>query len=202
MSVEMPAPRQSAQVMTVDEFLDWDGGGHVGKLELVEGHVRAQMPASDSHSTIQASVAGMIRNHLRATKSRCRVGIEAPVVPPMRPKRNARAPDVAVTCAPPSTSRVYENPILIVEVMSPSNEKDTWESISTLATNLSLKEIMIVQSETVEVQVFARGEDGYWPSEPVTSGPGGSVRLTSLGLDLSVAEIYEGTLLEAAATGA
>ena len=201
MSVEMPAPRQSAQVMTVDEFLDWDGGGHVGKLELVEGHVRAQMPASDSHSTIQASVARMIGNHLRATKSRCRVGTEAPVVPPMRPKRNARAPDVVVTCAPPSTSRVYENPILIVEVMSPSNEKDTWESISTLATNLSLKEIMIVQSEAVEVQVFARADDGYWPSEPVTSGPGGSVWLTSLGLDLSVAEIYEGTLLEAAATG-
>jgi Uma2 family endonuclease len=188
--------------MTVEEFLAWDGGGHVGKLELVEGRVRAQMPASDAHATLQANVAGMIRAHLRATKSRCRVGTEAPVVPPMRPKRNARAPDVAVTCTPPSANRVYENPILIVEIMSPSNEDDTWDTISTLATNLSLNEIAIVQSETVEVQVFTRTADGNWPNEPVVSGPGGTAHLHALDLDLAVAEISERTLLEADATGA
>lgn len=198
----MTAPRTLPQQrMTVDEFLVWDGGGHVGKLELVEGRVRAQMPASDVHSTIQASLARLIGNHLEATRSPCRIGTEAPVVPPMRPKRNARAPDLAVTCTPPSASKVYDNPILIVEIVSPSNEDDTWETISTLATNLTLREIVVVQSETVEVQVFTRMADGNWPAEPVTSGPGGVVRLTTLDLDLAVGKIYAKTLLETEAAG-
>lgn len=196
MSAERKTPEHR---MTVEEFLDWDGGGHVGKLELVEGRVRAQQPASDAHSTIQANVARMIGNHLRGTRSRCRVGTEAPVVPPMRPKRNARAPDIAVTCAPPSTSRVYENPVLIIEIMSPGNQDDTWETISVLAHNMSLKEIVTVDSEVVDVQVFTRIADGNWPNEPVASGPGGTARLTSIDCDLPVAEIYENTLVEAQA---
>jgi Uma2 family endonuclease len=198
----MTAPNTLPQQrMTVDDFLAWDGGGHAGKLELVEGRVRAQMSASDIHSTIQASLARLIGNHLEATRSPCRIGTEAPVVPPMRPKRNARAPDLSVTCAPPSASKVYDNPILIVEIVSPSNEDDTCETISTLATNLTLREIVVVQSETVEVQVFTRMADGNWPAEPVTSGPGCVVRLTTLDLDLAVAKIYAKTLLETEAAG-
>lgn len=196
----MPIKRQLPdRPMTVQEFLDWDGGGLVGKLDLVEGRVRAQLPASDAHSTIQANVTRLIGNHLRSIQSPCRVGTEAPVVPPMRPKQNARAPDIAVTCTPPSASRVYENPILIAEVMSPSNENETWETISVLATNLSLKEVLIVQPEVVEVQVFTRGADGNWPNEPILSGPGETVRLTSLNCSLPVAEIYEAMVLASAA---
>jgi hypothetical protein len=45
------------------------------------------------------------------------------------------------------------------------------------------------------------GGDGNWPAGPVASGAGGTAHLTTLDLDLAVAEIYEGTLLEAAAAG-
>jgi Uma2 family endonuclease len=43
--------------MTAAEFLDWDGGGHQGKLELVNGVVRAMPPASGTHALIQAKLA-------------------------------------------------------------------------------------------------------------------------------------------------
>ena len=49
-----PKPR-----MTVEEFFDWDGGGHVGKLELVHGVVRAQSYASGGHGTIQGNLAAL-----------------------------------------------------------------------------------------------------------------------------------------------
>jgi Uma2 family endonuclease len=181
--------------MTVDEFLAWDGDGHVGKLELVNGVVRAMAPASDSHSTIQANIAYLIKNQLRKTKSPGRVGTEAPVIPPMGQKKNARAPDLAVTCAPPSASKVYDNPILIVEKLSPSNEKATWETIHALANLTSLKEILVVQSTILEAHVFTRAADGAWPYDPVVSTAGGTIHLTSLDLALPMAEVYEGTLI-------
>ena len=182
--------------MTVDEFFAWDGGGHVGKLELVNGVVRAMAPASDSHSTIQANIAGMIWAHLKVRKSPCRVGTEAPVIPPMGQKKNARAPDLAVTCAPPSASKVYDNPILIVEILSPSNPDATWETIHALANLTSLREILVVQSTTMEAHVFTRSADGDWPYDPVMSVAGGTIQLTCLDLALPMAEVYDGTMVE------
>ena len=59
--------------MTVDEFLAWDGGGHQGKLELVDGLVQAMAPASATHAMIQGNLILLIRNHLRRQNSLCRV---------------------------------------------------------------------------------------------------------------------------------
>ena len=132
--------------------------------------------------------------HLRARKSPCRAGTEAPVVPPMGQRRNARAPDVAVTCTQPIGS-TFDDPVIIVEVMSPNNVEETWQSIQSLAGLVSLKEIMVVQSTTVGVELYRRDEQGAWPREPETAGVGGEVRLTSIDLILTVADIYEGTSL-------
>ncbi len=187
------------ETMTVDAFFAWDGGGHVGKLELVNGRVRAMAPASEAHSTIQLNIGVAIHVHLKATGSRCRAGTEAPVIPPMMGRINARAPDIVVTCAPPSPDKVFQDPILIVEVLSPSNEKDTWETIGTLAALTSMREIMVVQSTAVEVRVFTRDANGGWPTDPVISTAGGLAHLPSLDLTIPVADIYEGTLLEAQA---
>ena len=67
--------------MTLDEFLAWDGDGHVGRLELWNGKVRAMAPASATHAIIQLNIGRAIGNHLHARKSPCRVGTEAPIVP-------------------------------------------------------------------------------------------------------------------------
>lgn len=187
--------------MTVEAFLAYDGGGHQGKLELVEGRVRAMAPASDAHSTIQGNLCAAIHAHLKSTGSRCRVGTEPPVIPPFQPKINARAADIAVTCTPPSDRKVFEDPILIVEVMSPSNEKETWESIHAIANAASLKEVAIVQSTVVDVQVCTRAANGAWPDAPVSYGAGETVHMTSLSLDIAIADIYANTLLQSAAQG-
>jgi Uma2 family endonuclease len=188
--------------MTQDEFFAWDGGGHVGKLELVDGYVRAMGVASAADSIIQGNVVTAINNHLRSTGLRCRAGTEAPVIPPLRQKLNARAPDVAVTCAPLTDSKVFENPILIVEVMSPSNEEATWETISALAALTSLKEILVVQSTSMEAHVFTREADGRWPSDPVVTTIGGTINLTCLDFNLPLDEVYRDTHLQSGPDGA
>jgi Uma2 family endonuclease len=185
--------KQARPPMTLDEFFAWSGDGHAGKLELVNGVVRAMAPASAAHSIIQLNIAAALKAHLRGTK--CRAGTEAPVVPPMGRRANARAPDIAVTCAPISDSKVFEDPVVIVEVLSPGNEAETWESIQALAGLASLKEILVVQSTTVGAEVYRRDAAGAWPTEPERSVAGGSIKLASIGLELALADAYEGTVL-------
>lgn len=182
--------------MTIEEFFAFDGGGHIGKIELVHGRLRMQSYASGGHATIQGNITALIGNHLRATRPGCRVGHEAGVIPTFDPKRNVRNPGVSVTCTPHTKGeRAFPNPILIVEVLSPTNSEETWESIQACATIGSVTEILVVESETADVQVFRRDDKGIWPTEPVRLGIDGVVHLASIGLDMPVVEIYRGVIL-------
>lgn len=192
-----PAPKLPPR-MTLEEFFAWDGGGHVGKLELIDGVVRAMAPASATHAIIQGNLVYSIGAHLRARGSPCRVAPEAPIRPAIgKRSSNTRAPDVAVTCAPPSTSKTFDDPVLIIEVLSPGNVEDTWESIRALAPLPTLTEIVVVESETVGVEVYRKDAGGAWSETPEVLTDG-IIHLTSIGLDLTVAEVYRGTHLDQA----
>ena len=52
-------------LMTVADFLDWVGNGTSTRYELVDGVLRAQDPASDTHNTILASMGGLLWPSLR-----------------------------------------------------------------------------------------------------------------------------------------
>jgi Uma2 family endonuclease len=184
-----------ASPMTVEAFLRWDGGGHVGKLELVDGHVHAMAPASAVHAIIQGNITTAIKNHLKATGSPCKAAPEAPVIPPLARRINARVPDVTVTCKPLTEFATFDDPVLIVEVMSPSNEEQTWDSIRAIAVFASLQEIVVAQSTEARVDVYRRDSAGNWLRDPETTSATGTVRLTSLGAELGMNEIYDGTNL-------
>ena len=183
-------------LMTVAEFLDWDGDGHQGKLELVNGEVVAMSPASGTHALIQANLAGLIWQHLRTTKRPCRVGTEAPVVPRFHSNKNVRAPDLAVTCAPATSDKVFPDPVLIIEVLSPSNQRETWESIWACATIQSLAEVVVVDSERVHIQVFRKTTDGGWPKDAEIVEAGSTLRIESIEAARPIAEVYAGTHLD------
>ena len=187
--------QSSLPMMTAAEFMDWDGGGQLGKLELVHGVVRALSPASGTHSLIQANLAYLIGAHLRAKKLPCRIGTEAPVQPQMHANDNVRAPDLAVTCAPIGKGKIFPDPMLIIEVLSPGNKKETWDSIYAMATIPALTEIAVVDCEKVRVEVFRRDADGAWPKSGAVFEAGGMVRLESIGAEFTISDIYAGTHL-------
>ncbi|MCL4765903.1 MAG: Uma2 family endonuclease [Hyphomicrobiaceae bacterium] len=193
---QMSAHVNPLRRMTAEEFIAWGGDGHPGKLELVNGVVRAMSPASGTHALIQSSIAGLLRGHLKARNSPCRVGTEAPIRPRMRSDVNVRAPDVAVTCVPKSRDeKFFPDPILIVEVLSPSNERETWESIWACATIPTIQEVMVVDSERIRVVVYTKDSSGAWPEEPRLAEAGGTVRLASIDAAIAIAEIYADTNL-------
>jgi Uma2 family endonuclease len=89
--------------MTVDEFLYWDADDLTGRRwQLVDGEPVLMAPAAEVHGAIQAEFAGLLRDHLLAGDSRCRVIITPGIVPRIRANENFRVPDIGVTSSPPS----------------------------------------------------------------------------------------------------
>src|SRR5262249_36013674 len=116
--------------MTLDEFLAWASGDRTGRgWQLIDGEPVAMAPSSDAHGAIQNEIGALLRNHLLERRSPCRVVTEPGIVPRVRANRNYRVPDLGVTCSPASDSLMVAEPILLIEILSPSNEAETRANI-------------------------------------------------------------------------
>jgi Uma2 family endonuclease len=114
----------------------------------------------------------------------------------MHPNANVRAPDIAVTCVPKSSNeKFFPDPVLIVEVLSPSNERETWESIWACVTIPAIQEVMVVDSERILVSVYTKDSAGAWPEEPQIVEAGGTIRLASIDAEIAILDIYADTNL-------
>lgn len=152
-------------------------------------------PTSRTHGTLQLELGGLIRNHLAEAGSRCAVVAAPGVVPRVRTNENFRIPDLAVTCSRYETEECdVADPVLIVEIPSPSNRADTWRNVWAFTTVPSLREILLLSSTAVRAQLLRRQADGSWPAEAMTIDEGDLV-LDSVDLTVPLAAIYRSTRL-------
>lgn len=181
--------------MTVAEFLDWNGDGTDTRYELVNGEPRAMAPASVTHAYLQVALARLIEGHLIEHGSPCRAATEAPVVPGLSSNVNLRVPDLAVTCAPDDPdARLLPDPVLIVEILSPGNERETRSNLWAYASIPSVQEILFVQSTRVGAELHRRC-NGDWPTEPIIIGPDDELVLVSIGYRVPLIQVYARTKL-------
>jgi len=163
--------------------------------EFLDGEIYAMAGGSPDHAALAAAVIGLVRGQLppgcRVFTSDLRVRIAATGL--------TTYPDAAVICG--STERSSEdslavtNPLLLVEVTSPSTEEyDRGEKLRHYKGLPSLREVLIVSHRTPELTLHRR-EDAGW--ETTTSGPAGALTLASVGARLDVDEVYRGGLEDA-----
>ncbi len=181
-------------LMTVEEFVVWDVPD-CRTWQLVDGEAQAMAPASRTHGVIQARLSRLIDTHLDGTGGRCTV-VRAPgLVPRVRSKTNFRIPDLAVTCTPyEQEEHAVAGAILAIEILSPSNQRETWTNIWSYTTIPSLREILIVQSSRIGVLLLRRQADDAWPDEPA-SFDAGDISLESIDLTIRLQDLYRGTRL-------
>ncbi len=182
--------------MTLAEFFAWDPQDpSVRHWQLIDGEPVAMAPGSATHGALQAEIGRLLGNHLLARGLSCHVVSEAGVVPRVRQDRNYRIPDLAVTCAPPSNGLMVNEPILLIEILSPSNEIETWANIWAYTTMPSVTEILIVYSTSIEAELLRRNADGSWPEQPDRIGSATILRLDSLGYEIDLPTLYRTTAL-------
>ena len=195
--VRMAALRKRAPTrMTIDEFLTWEPGDPSGRLwQLIDGEPAAMAPGSENHGALQGEIGRLVGNHLRAHRPSCRLIVTPGIVPRIHANRNYRIPDLGVTCSPPSGELMLADPVLLIEILSPSNEAETWTNIWAYTTIPSVTEILAVRSTRIEAELLRRLPDGNWPAEPLTLRAGDLVELRSIDLTVGLVAFYETTAL-------
>jgi Uma2 family endonuclease len=177
--------------MTVDEFIGWDSGDD--RFELVDGEPRAMAPAGAIHGFLQNELGRLIGNHLRARHSSCYAVANPGVVPHLFSDHNVRVPDLAVTCSALLPGQaVLTDPVLIVEILSPSNQAKTWANVWAYTSIPSVQEILILRADRIGAEVLRRSAAGGWPGRP-TAIAAGALELRSIGFTIELAELYART---------
>src|SRR5277367_3407261 len=159
--------RHAPARMTLTEFLTWDAEDSSGRTwQLIDGEPVAMAPGSETHAALQAEIGAVLRNHLIDRGGNCRLLSQPGIVPRVRANRNFRIPDLGVTCAPPSLGLMVPDPVLLIEILSPSNEAETRANIWAYTTIPSVQDILAVHSTRIEAELLRRNADGTWPEEP------------------------------------
>jgi Uma2 family endonuclease len=85
-------------------------------------------------------------------------------------------------------------PVLIIEILSPSNQAETWTNVWAYATIPSVQEILIVHSTSIRADLLRRDAAGVWPEQGRIIEDG-ALELTSIGFRTELAAVYQGTRL-------
>lgn len=181
--------------LTAEAFKTWPGDGTGRAYQLIDGELVAMAPASLTHGRLQARLATELNLHLRRHRPDC----EAITAPSVQPRayadHNVRVPDLAVGCGLGRT-HYLDAPVLIAEILSPSNMRETMEAVRACLSIPSIREVLILASESIGAEVFRRGPGGDWSREPDRLGPADVVTLDSLGFACPMAALYEGLGLD------
>lgn len=181
--------RSPLNLLTVEEYLKFEQDSEI-RHEYVAGQIYAMAGASEAHNLIVTNLIAILRPHLRG--SSCRV-----FVSDMKVKvktQNADIfyyPDLLVTCDSNDNKKYFKtNPNLIVEVLSNSTETtDKREKRVNYQNIESLQEYVLVSQDEIKVEVYRKDNEGNWTVE--TLGKDDNLQLSSVGLTLTMADIYE-----------
>ena len=153
-------------------------------------------PGGRVHGSLQAEIARLIGNWLLDHHPGCVVVTEPGIIPRMSARDNYRIPDLAVTCSPDRDERQdVENPVVIIEILSPSNRAQTWRNVWAYGAIPSVAEIVVVHSDMVKALTLCRQPDGNWPASATELKPGDQLAIRSLGFETSVSSLYRTTRL-------
>ena len=182
MSVRSPLPN-----LTVKEYLDGELVSDI-RHEYIAGQVFAIAGASANHNLIAGNMYSRLRSHLRGSKcstfmSDMKVRIQTADI--------FYYPDVLVSCDLKDTDDYCKTlPCLIIEVVSRSTATiDRREKLLNYRQIESLKEYILISQDRSKIEVYRQDDQGQWWLE--TLGEEDELHLESVGLRMSMAEVYE-----------
>jgi Uma2 family endonuclease len=164
------------------------------KHHFLDGELWAMSGGTIHHSALQTRMIVAIGGALRGSPCAPYASDLRLVIPATG---DACYPDVTVVCgpiaSPPYDPDAVTNPTVLVEVLSPSSEAyDRGRKFEKYRTLPTLREYVLVAQDRAHVEVFRRGTDGLWTLHE--HGRGGEVHLESIGVRVSMDELYAGVV--------
>lgn len=160
------------------------------KHEWLNGEIYDMAGGTPEHSRLAANFIQHLANALKGKPckvftSDLRVKVETTGL--------STYPDLSVACGhlefASDDKNALVNPMVLVEVLSDTSEAyDRGDKFLHYRRIPSLQEYVLVSQRGPRIEVFRRGSGGTWVF--YEAGPGESVALESLGVSLSVDEVY------------
>lgn len=173
--------------MTVNEFLSW-AKDKPGRYELLKGEVHAMSPEGVGHAEIKGAVYAALLAAVRARGLPCHVLPDGATV--RIDDTTAFEPDALVYCGeklPPDAIEV-PNPVIIVEVLSPSTRRvDLSLKLVGYFRLPSVAHYLIVDPAQPSILHHARQASGDILTRIVTEG---CITLDPPGIEIALADIY------------
>jgi Uma2 family endonuclease len=182
----------AAKPMTLAEFFRWDDGTET-HYELIGGFPVAVAPPAEAHRMLAMRLGSRIDAALSGRRP-CNAQSEAGIIRPDGADTYFEA-DLAATCEANEFGRqAIEAPFLIVEILSPSTERhDRRIKLPAYRQLASVQEIVFVASDGMYAELHRRS-GSQWITELLRGGDA-RLALTSVGIEIRLADLYEGIAL-------
>jgi Uma2 family endonuclease len=173
--------------MTVDEYLAW-AESRPGRFELYAGTVYAKTPERAGHAKIKFGVQTALLSGIKRAGLRCHMLPDGMTV--RIDDSTAHEPDALVYCGPEVPTSAFEvpNPIIVVEVLSPSTRYvDASLKLAGYFRVPSVVHYLIIDPDKPLVIHHARGIHDTILTHIVREG---AITLDPPGLALALADVY------------
>jgi Uma2 family endonuclease len=180
----------SVTKLTEEQYLALERAAEF-KSEYFDGEMFAMSGASMQHGLLQGNIFGELYSALRGSQcvafgSDLRIRVSG---------RMYTYPDISVVCGKPlladDQQDVLLNPVVIVEVLSPSTEKyDRGLKLQHYRTIATLEEHILVDQYQVRIEQYTRQDKEVWTVRDYQSLDA-ELTLPSIGVSLSMRRIYD-----------
>jgi Uma2 family endonuclease len=174
--------------MTVREYLDWASSqSELPRTELINGQIVAMTPERVEHVEVKIAAAFALKAAITKANARCHALGDGMTV--RIDDHTAYEPDALVYCGDRLArgSLIVPNPIIVVEVLSPTTaHTDSSAKLIGYFKLASVSHYLIIDPDTRAVTHHARAADGTITARTLTAG---TLRLDPPGLAVEVADL-------------
>jgi len=180
---------------TIAEYLEREGEAEI-RHEFLNGEIIAMAGGTTSHNEIITNFCLLLKPILRQQKGK----VYTENVRLWIPSVNLFTyPDVMLVAQEPiyysDNKTTINNPIAVIEVLSNSTrDYDLGRKFGYYRSLESLQEYILVEPEETLIMIYRRGNQKQW-SLTILDTLKDKLRLDSVGIEMSLAEIYQGVLL-------
>jgi Uma2 family endonuclease len=195
MEIKEPAIAYSNKKYSIEEYLEMEEASQE-KHEYYQGEIFAMSGPKVPHNIIAGNIYFGLRQQLKGKScqpftSDQRIHVEKNTL--------FTYPDISVVCGEIETRNNDDwnilNPIVLIEVLSPSTKNyDRGQKFKLYRDIPSLKEYILIDSESINIEAFYINEHGNWELVEFKSMEG-ILSMKSIQVSLELSAIYEGTKL-------
>ncbi|MCE7040542.1 Uma2 family endonuclease [Dyadobacter sp. CY312] len=185
---------QPQKIYSEEEYLEMEREADY-KSEYYQGEIFAMAGAGFNHNRITENLSVEVGTFLKGKSCR---GYSSDLRIHIPANGLFTYPDFLIICGKNEflndKKDTVLNPTVILEVLSSSTARyDKGEKFHFYRSIPSLKEYAIVDSLSIGAEVWRKNEEGVWFLASVAYDIGGSIEIGSVGLELTLADIYSGT---------